>query len=102
MASNVKNKELQELEELAMQLIAQAAVLEDGDVVETTVKLNLEKSSFDKGEITLTTYKYRPLEVNLKFKKFKHSATQKIKKKFGRTQKSLEKKVIESPSNRNN
>ncbi|MCH9631978.1 MAG: hypothetical protein S4CHLAM6_03010 [Chlamydiae bacterium] len=68
-----------QFEALAQELVGEAQVLENGDVLETTITLNLEGSQFDQGEVRLTTHKFRPLEVNLEFKKFGHGATSILK-----------------------
>lgn len=67
-------------EALAEKLVEEAKVLENGDVIETKVQLNLEGSELDKGEISIKTHKYRPLEVNLKFTNFTPSMSNKMKK----------------------
>ncbi len=59
-----------ELEKLIKKIIEEAEVLKDGDEVKTTISVDMPDSIFNKGEITVSTFKYRPLEVNLKFKKF--------------------------------
>ena len=92
--NSFKSSDLQELEAMASQLISEAKVLENGDVIETTITLNLEKSIFDKGEVTVTAYKYRPLEVNLKFKKFNHEATALMQKKSDDLKKVLKRKSL--------
>jgi len=64
---NISSKDL---EKLIKKIIEEAEVLKKGDEVETTISVDLPGSTFNKGEITVSTFKYRPLEVNLKFKKF--------------------------------
>lgn len=89
-----KSEQLKEFEEMAMQIISEAQVLEDGDVIETTVQINSENPQFDKGEVTVTAYKYRPLEVNLKFENFNPHASKLMQKKKKELKKGLQTKSL--------
>ena len=75
-----KTKMQKDFEALAQQVVSEAHVLEKGDVLETTISLNMEGSLFDGGEVTVKTYRFSPFEVNLDFKKFGHDATGVMKK----------------------
>ncbi|MCH9633752.1 MAG: hypothetical protein S4CHLAM7_04850 [Chlamydiae bacterium] len=68
-----------ELEKLVEKIIEEAQVVENGDEIKTTISLNLPGSTFDQGEIEVSAFKYRPLEVNLKFSKFNQKGTGLIK-----------------------
>ena len=84
----------QELEAIAEEILAEAEVLKNGDEVVTTVSLNMEGSIFDKGEVTVKAYRYRPLEVNLSFKKFGHQGTHLMQKNSDRLKKVLKEKSL--------
>lgn len=78
---SIQKSEMQkDFETLAQQIISEAHVLEKGDVLETTISLNMQGSLFDGGEVTVKTYRFSPFEVNLDFKKFGHTATGMMKK----------------------
>ncbi len=72
-----------ELEQLAKQLIDEAEVLKKGDEIRTTITVDLPDSIFNKGKITVSTFKYRPLEVNLKFENFSGEGTKAIRQNQG-------------------
>lgn len=93
-SDSLKSDLQKEFEKLAAKLIGQAQVLEDGDVIETTVLLNLEGSIFDQGEVVVTAYKYRPLEVNLKFKKFNKGAQKLLRENSGSLKKVLKRNSL--------
>ncbi len=97
-AAPLKSDLQKEFEKMAAKLIGQAQMLEDGDVIETTVLLNLEGSVFDQGEVVVTAYKYRPLEVNLKFKKFSRDAQKILRKEMGNEKEDSLKKVLKRNS----
>lgn len=72
-----------DLEQLAKQLIDEAEVLKKGDEIRTTITVDLPDSIFNKGKVTISTFKYRPLEVNLKFENFSSEGTQVIRQNQG-------------------
>ncbi len=92
----VSKTDLQEqFEALAKEIVSEATVLENGDVTKTTILLNMKGSIFDQGEVTVTAYRYRPLEVNLAFKKFSHEATGVMRKNAPNLKKLLNKKSLQ-------
>lgn len=67
-----------EMQAIVKKIIEEAEVLKKGDETKTIISLNMPDSIFDKGQITVTAHKYRPLEVNLKFQNFSKKGTQLI------------------------
>lgn len=72
-----------ELEGLVKKIMEEAEIIKDGDETKTTISLDMPDSIFNRGEITISAFKYRPLEVNLQFKKFNHEGAKLLKQNQG-------------------
>lgn len=69
-----------ELENFVKQILEEAEVLKNGDEIKTIISLDMPDSIFNRGEIEISAYKYRPLEVNLKFQKFNKEGSKRLQK----------------------
>jgi hypothetical protein len=67
-----------ELENFVKQILEEAEVLKNGDEIKTIISLDMPDSIFNRGEIEISAYKYRPLEVNLKFQKFNKEGSKRL------------------------
>lgn len=90
----LKSSDQKELEQLVLEILAEAKVLDNGDVQETTISLNMKDSIFDKSEVKISAYKFRPLEINLEFKKLSPHAAMLMKKNVGDLKNILKRKSL--------
>jgi hypothetical protein len=80
---------------LASLIMEDAELLKKGDVTETKITLNMPGSSFDESEVIVSTYQFRPFELNIKFGNLNTNAKNIVAKNKNTLQNKLkEKKII--------